>query len=97
MSDVASKDELARAVHEKLQVTKRDSALAVDAVFDAVLSALAEGREVRIAGFGVFSVKQQKPRQGRNPKTGAPVAIPAKNVVLFRPSSLVKEQVQAKK
>jgi nucleoid DNA-binding protein len=95
MSDpIATRSDLARAVHEKLQVTKRDSALAVDAVFDAVLSALAEGQEVRIAGFGVFSVKKQKPRQGRNPKTGASVAIPAKNVVLFRPSSLVKSRVQ---
>jgi nucleoid DNA-binding protein len=61
---------------------------------DEANSALAEGQEVRIAGFGVFSVKKQKPRQGRNPKTGASVAIPAKNVVLFRPSSLVKSRVQ---
>ncbi len=88
-----AKDELARAVHERVQVTKRDAVLAVDEVFRALARMLAEGRDVGIGGFGKFVVKGQKARQGRNPKTGEPVAIPAKSVVLFRPSTALKDAV----
>jgi len=90
----ATKAELADAVHEALQMTKRDAALVVDTVFDAMTQALADGRDLRIGGFGVFELREHPPRAGRNPKTGTPVEIPARTVVVYRPSALVKEKVQ---
>lgn len=90
----ATKADLATAVHEALQVTKRDAALVVDTVFDAMTQALADGRDLKIAGFGVFALREQPSRKGRNPKTGAPVEIPARTVVVYRPSASVKEKVQ---
>jgi hypothetical protein len=90
----ATKADLAAAVHEALQVTKRDAALVVDVVFDAMTKALAEGRDMKIAGFGAFTLRRQPPRKGRNPKTGTPVEIPARTTVLYRSSIAVKEKVQ---
>jgi DNA-binding protein HU-beta len=89
----ATKADLAAAVHDALQVTKRDAALVVDTVFDAMTKALAEGRDLKIAGFGVFALRKRPARKGRNPKTGTPVEIPASTTVLYRPSALVKEKV----
>ena len=89
----ATKADLAVAVHDALQVTKRDAAVVVDTVFEAMTEALAQGRELKIAGFGTFSLRRHPARKGRNPKTGTPVEIPARTVVLYRPSALVKEKV----
>jgi nucleoid DNA-binding protein len=90
----ATKADLAAAVHEALQVTKRDAALIVDTVFDAMTQSLGAGRDLKIAGFGAFTLRRQPPRKGRNPKTGTPVEIPARTTVLYRPSIAVKEKVQ---
>lgn len=88
----ANKADLAAAVHERLSITKRDAEVAVDAVFDAVVKALAEGRDVGIGGFGKFVLKRQKARKARNPQTGEAVSVPARTIVLYRPSALVKEK-----
>lgn len=90
----ATKADLAAAVYDALQVSKRDADVVVDTVFEAMIEALAEGRDLKIAGFGTFSLRRHPARKGRNPKTGTPVAIPARTVVLYRPSALVKEKVQ---
>lgn len=83
----ATKADLAAAVHDALQVTKRDAAIVVDTVFEAMTKALAEGRELKIVGFGKFSKRTRAARKGRNPKTGAPVDIPERTVVVFRPGA----------
>lgn len=92
----ATKADLAAAVHNALQVTKRDAAVVVDTVFEAMIEELVQGRELKIGGFGTFSLRQRAARKGRNPKTGAPVEIPASTTVVYRPSMLVKEKMQAK-
>ena len=89
------KSDLADAVHERLQLTKRDSALAVDAVLEAMTKALTDGHELRLLNFGLFTLRNQKARPGRNPKTGASVEIPARTVVLFRPAEALTEAVDA--
>lgn len=89
----ATKADLAAAVHDALQMTKRDAEVVVDTVFEAMTEALAQGRELKIAGFGTFALRRHPARPGRNPKTGKAVAIPARTVVLYRPSALVKEKV----
>ena len=68
-------------------VTKRDCGLVVDAFLDAVKDTLARGDNIEIRGFGTFKVRHRKPRAARNPKTGEPVAVPARRVPVFKPSS----------
>ncbi len=89
----ATKADLAAAVHDALQLTKRDAALAVDVVFDAMTKALAEGRELKLSGFGSFATRERPARPGRNPKTGEPVEIPARVVVAFKAAKALQDEV----
>lgn len=80
-----TKEELIRQVYEKGHLTMEAAKAAVDALFGnahgsagIIIEAVAEGREVRIAGFGQFSGQARKKRNGRNPQTGELVLIPAK-------------------
>lgn len=93
MTIAATKDELAQALHERFSITKRDSLLAVDTVFDTLCGMLQAGKPVHIAGFGRLVVKRQASRKARNPKTGEAVQVPERNVVLFRPSQVLKARV----
>ena len=72
-----NKVELADLVAERARLTKKDATIAVDALFDGIVEALAKGEEVRVAGFGTIEVKERKPRQGVNPSTGEKMTIPA--------------------
>ncbi len=62
----------------------RDVERIVNTIFDEITSAMAEGNRVELRGFGAFSVKQRDARQGRNPRTGAPVKVEAKRVPFFK-------------
>jgi len=64
--------------------SRRDAEVMVNEVFDAMVEALVRGDRIEIRGFGSFVVKQREARDGRNPKTGAPVAVHAKRVPFFR-------------
>lgn len=68
-------------------LTRRESAVAVDAVERSMKDALASGRAIRIRGFGVIEIAQRAPRTVHDPKTGDPVPIPAQQVPAFRPSN----------
>ena len=85
--------QLIAAVAEKAQLTKKDAAAAVDAVLDVIADALASGDDVKVTGFGGFEVKERAAREGRNPKTGEKVAIPASKYVSFSAGSTLKEKV----
>ena len=89
-----TKADLVSAVAEKTNMTKKDAASAVDAVIDAVKDSLASGEEVRLVGFGSFSVKQRKARTGRNPQTGRKIKIKAKKVPAFSAGKGLKEAVK---
>ena len=65
----------------------------IDAFLDAVKEALASGNGIELRGFGTFKVRHRSKRMGRNPKTGEPVEVPARNVPVFQPSSLLRERV----
>ena len=71
--------------------TKKEAQTAVETVFDAIKGSLKKKDPVAISGFGTFKVKQTKARQGRNPKTGETIQIPAKKKVAFRASKELKE------
>ena len=76
-----------------LGITKKQSAAAVDAMISAIKKALAKGDKVSLVGFGSFSVKKRAAREGRNPRTGKPLKIPAKKVPVFKAGKALKESV----
>ena len=92
-----TKADLAAAVHERLQVNKRDAELAVDTVFAAMLDALADEKELKLAGFGRFFTRRWGPRFARNPKTKEAMQLPPRTVVAFRASSKLSGAVQGEK
>lgn len=91
-----NKGELVDAVAAKTGVTKKNADAAVTAVFEAIAAALGRGEEVRLAGFGSFSVRQRTARTGRNPRTGEEINIPAAKAAVFRPAAQLKEAVAGK-
>ncbi len=73
--------------------TKRQSAEMVDVVFTLMKNALTAGREVKLSGFGKFTVRQKKSRIGRNPQTGEPLVITGRRVITFKPSQILRNAV----
>ena len=62
-------------------------------MFDAMVTVLARGERIEIRGFGSFGVKQRRAREGRNPRTGQPVAVQAKRIPFFRAGKELKVEV----
>ena len=67
----------------------------VDIFFDEIAQRLAEGGRVELRGFGAFSTRERDARKGRNPRTGASVAVPAKRVPYFKPGKEMRERLNA--
>ena len=88
-----NKNDLVAAVASSTGLTKSDSAKAVDNIFDAVTSAMQSGEEVRLIGFGTFSVSHRKATTGRNPRTGEAIQISARNVPKFKSGKALKQAV----
>jgi DNA-binding protein HU-beta len=88
-----NKNDLIGAVADASGLTKADSGKAVDAAFDAITSALKSGGEVRLVGFGTFSVAKRKASTGRNPRTGEEMKIPASNQPKFKAGKALKDAV----
>lgn len=74
-------------------LTRRDGEVIVETLFDSIISALKSGDKVEVRGFGSFRTRQRNSRTGRNPKTGASVAVPAKRVPFFKPSKDLRDQI----
>ncbi len=87
------KVELVEAVAEKAGLTKADATRAIDATFEAITEALKQGDKVTLVGFGTFGVSERAAREGRNPRTGAPVQIAARKAVSFKAGSALKDSV----
>ncbi|RUT32693.1 HU family DNA-binding protein [Arsenicitalea aurantiaca] len=88
-----NKNDLIGVVAEKADISKAQASDAVDAVFGAVADALKAGDEVRLVGFGTFSVSKRKATTGRNPATGAEIQIPASNQAKFKPGKGLKDAI----
>ena len=88
-----NKAELIEAVAAEANLSKADAGRAVDAVVGAVASSLQKGQQVAVVGFGTFSVKHRAARQGRNPRTGEAISIPASNVPGFKAGKALKDAV----
>ena len=87
------KSELQQAVADQAGLNKAQAGRAVDAVLEAITSALAQGEEVRLTGFGNFRVTQTAARTGRNPRTGETLNIPAGKRPTFTAGSRLKSSV----
>jgi integration host factor subunit beta len=93
MSSSASmtKAELVEEVSRVSDLTKKDSEIIVETVFQSIIDALHRGEKIELRGFGSFRLRQREPRKGRNPKTGDKVDVPPKKVPYFKPGKELKD------
>ena len=87
--------DLAEAVFKEVGLSRNESADLVESVLQHMSDALVRGESVKISSFGTFNVRDKAERMGRNPKTGEEVPIAPRRVLTFRPSHLMKDQVDA--
>lgn len=88
-----NKQDLIGAVAETSGLSKSDASKAVEGVFDAITGSLKKGDEVRLVGFGTFSVTKRKASTGRNPRTGEPMTIKASSQPKFKAGKGLKDSV----
>ena len=88
-----TKAEIAKVVHERVGLTKKESAQIVESVLRAISQSLEQGENVKLSGFGHFIIRQKHARRGRNPKTGEDLTIAPRSVVTFRASPLLKKKM----
>ena len=88
-----TKADLIEEVSRLAELTRKDSEIIVERIFDSVVRSLRSGDKIEIRGFGSFRTRQRKPRVGRNPKTGARVEVPAKKIPYFKPSKELKDVI----
>jgi DNA-binding protein HU-beta len=88
-----NKQDLISAVAESSGLTKTDAGKAVEGVFEAITGSLKKGDEVRLVGFGTFSVSKRKASTGRNPRTGEAMTIKASTQPKFKAGKGLKDAV----
>lgn len=89
-----NKKELINAVSVNGNLTKKEAKTAVDTVIETIMSAVADGESVALAGFGTFEVKEAAARNGVNPQTGEPIKIKAHKKPVFRWSTVFKKTIK---
>ena len=90
-----NKNDIVAAVSDAAEMSKADAGKAVDAVFDTITDALKGGDEVRLVGFGTFTVNQRAASEGRNPRTGETIQIPASKQPKFKAGKGLKDAVNS--
>ncbi len=89
-----TKADIVEAVYDKLGgFSKREAAEIVELVFETLKETLGHGEKVKVSGFGNFVVREKKSRMGRNPQTDEPILISARKVLTFKPSQVLKQQL----
>ena len=88
-----NKNDLVTEVVSGTNLSKADATKAVEGVFESITRSLSSGTEVRLVGFGTFSVARRQASQGRNPRTGERIQIPASNQPKFKAGKALKEAV----
>ena len=88
-----NKTELIAAVAEKTDLSKKDADAAVSAVLGAITDALKAGDKIQLVGFGTFEVRNRAAKQGRNPRTGDTMTVPASKVPAFKAGKALKDLV----
>ena len=90
-------DLISRLAELHPQLLSKDAELAVKVILDILSSTLSRGGRIEIRGFGSFGLNYRPPRQGRNPKTGDKVKVPAKYVPHFKAGKELRERVSERK
>ena len=91
--NTVTRAQLAETIYAQVGLSRNDSAELLETVLERMCQALEAGEPVKLSGFGTFSVRQKGRRIGRNPKTGIEVPILPRRVLTFRPSHVLKAQV----
>ncbi|ADL06577.1 transcriptional regulator [Lacrimispora amygdalina] len=90
-----NKAELIAAVAEKAELSKKDAEKAVKALTDVISEELVKGEKIQLVGFGTFEVSERAAREGRNPKSGEVMNIPASKTPKFKAGKALKDMVNA--
>ena len=90
-----TKAELVEKVAAQINLTKKQTELVVNTVFQSITESLSEGNKVELRGFGSFRVRDRNARIGRNPKSGDKVNVPAKRVPFFKAGKDLRELVDS--
>src|SRR6476469_8086050 len=90
-----TKADIVEALYEKVVFSKKDAADLVELVFDQIKATLSQGQKIKISGFGNFVVREKRSRVGRNPQTGQSIEMSARRVLTFRPSQVLRAEVNA--
>ena len=88
-----TKAELVEKVSGRINLTKKQTEVVVNTVFQSITDSLSEGKKVELRGFGSFRIRERNARIGRNPKSGAQVDVPAKRVPFFKAGKELRELV----
>src|SRR5947207_11965745 len=88
-----TKADLIEDVARSVEMSRKDSEVIVETIFESIVKSLRSGDKIEIRGFGSFRTRQRDARVGRNPKTGARVEVPAKKIPYFKPSKDLKDLV----
>jgi integration host factor subunit beta len=87
------KADLINRIAREMDIPKQEAEEGVNLFFLSIKDAILKGEEIEIRGFGSFRFRKRTSRSGRNPRTGAPVKVPPKRVLYFKPSKLLKEMI----
>ena len=88
-----TKAELVAKVAGHINLTKKQTEVVVNTVFQSITESLSQGKKVELRGFGSFRIRERNPRLGRNPKSGEKVSVPAKKVPFFKAGKELRELV----
>ncbi len=88
-----TKAELVEKVSGQINLTKKQTEVVVNTVFQSITDSLSDGKKVELRGFGSFRIRERNARVGRNPKSGAQVDVPAKRVPFFKAGKELRELV----
>ncbi|GAA4769983.1 integration host factor subunit alpha [Stakelama sediminis] len=93
MTGTLTRADLADALHSEIGLSRADSGEFVEQILAHMCNALADGENVKIAGFGSFVLRDKGERIGRNPKTGVEVPIAPRRVLTFRASQMLRDRI----
>jgi DNA-binding protein HU-beta/integration host factor subunit beta len=94
---LVTKKDLARAIAKEMGLSQLQALEIVQRFFDGITEALVQEGRIELRNFGVFAVRQRKPRKARNPRTRQPVKVPARLVVTFKPGREMEERISQSK
>ena len=97
MTDIGTltRADLAESVNRHIGLSRAEAAALVESILEHMSTALERGENVKISSFGTFVLRDKNERMGRNPKTGIEVPIEPRRVLVFKPSQVLKDRVDA--